>query len=133
MPKGLSIYDNCAVRVQGRYVAQATTVAISFVSADEIIHILGGGTRRTIAVSPSGRLIRIEWSMACPTDDTEDLRFIKRWRDVDQVKIGVDMFGSLVGISTTGYLQDPRIAGRVGGAIEYSISAVCEPTDFAGV
>lgn len=133
MPKGLSIYDNCAVRVAGRYVAQSTQVTLSFVSSDEVIHLLGAGSKRTFAVNPSGRLVRVQWTMACPTDDTEDLRFVRQWRDVERVKIGVDMLGSLVGISTTGYLQDPQFSGKVGGMLDYSISAVCEPADFTGV
>ena len=133
MPKGLAIYDNCAVRVQGRYVAQMTQVTVDFESSDEVLNILGGGTKKTLVVVPSGRFIRVQWSMAVATDDTEDLRFIRQWRDVERVKIGVDMLGSGAGFSTEGYLQAPQLVAKVGSALEYSISAICEPTDFQGV
>lgn len=132
MPKGLATYDNCAVRVNGRYVAQSTSVSVAFMSADEVLYLLGGGTRRTMAINPSGRSVKVEWKMVCATDDTEDLRFVRQWRDVELVKIGVDMLGSLQGISTTGYLQDPRLDAKVGAALEYSVSAICDVTDFLG-
>jgi len=126
----LSLYDQAALRIEGRYLEQCTGVSASFISADKVIHILGGGSMNWMLVCPGERAINLEWRMACATDDVEDLRLIRKWRNCEPVRIGIDMMGSRLGISTKGFLQSPSLRGQVGSALEYSMSAICNVTDF---
>lgn len=127
---GLRIYDRAAVRIGGRYVAHSTSVRISFHSTDEIVSLLGGGTKRTFVLSPGVRLIIIQWDMVVPSDDSTDLGLIRTFLDCDRVKVGVDMFGSGLSVSSEGFLKEPTLAGSVGANLTYSITFIGEPDAF---
>lgn len=127
---GLRIYDRAAVRVNGRYVVHSTSVKLSYRASDSIVTLLGGGSKKTFAVAPGARLLQIQWSMCVPSDESDDLMLIRSFANCDRVKVGVDMFGSGLGLTSEGFLQEPSLSSQIGSTMEYSISFIGEPATF---
>lgn len=129
-PQQLKIYERAAVRVDGRFVSQSTRVAVSFHSSDAITTFLGGGTKNRFALEPDTRLVKVDWTMVVPTTEADDLQFIKKYLDAEQVRLGVVMFGSRLAMDSKGWILAPSLGGSVGSSVEYSCGFIGAPGTF---
>jgi hypothetical protein len=64
----MRIYSSAAVTVNGKLLAEATSVEVEYLDSDEVLFILGGGTSKTVLVNPQGRHMRITWDQAVPSE-----------------------------------------------------------------
>lgn len=126
----MEIYDALAVSVAGRFVAQQTQVSIEYIDSDSVISLLGGGTSKTLAVVPAGRMMRVSWDMAVPSIDSSDMTFIDQYVAVSEVKIGVLLRGNGGQLSAVGYLQKPILSSAYGSNLVYSISWIGPQAGF---
>lgn len=126
----LRIYDRAGVSVAGRYIVQNTRVSVDYIGSDEKLLLLGAGTKRRFAISPDTRLMTIGWTMMVPSDDAADFVFLRNFLDCEEVKVSVHLFGQRRALSTTGWIQEPKLSCSVGSSLEYSCSLVGPPGDF---
>lgn len=126
----LSIYNQAAVAINGRYIAQNTKVQVSFSASDTVKPLLGGGSSKTFVLSPDTRLLQVQWSMCLPSNDSTDLQFIRTFLDCEQVTLAVHLLGSRQAMTSTGFLRDPALTAQVGSTLEYSCAFIGPPGTF---
>ena len=128
------IYDQCAVAVNGEMLANATTVSVEYVDSDQAIALLGGGTKRTMATIVGGRMMRVSFDIAVPSNTNahmHDVGLIERYIDAQTVNVQVFMLGSGKQLKSVGQLQAPNLRAAVAQSVAFSISFIGEPAAFS--
>ena len=128
------IYDQCAVALNGEMLANATTVSVEYVDSDQAIALLGGGTKRTMATIVGGRMMRVSFDIAVPSNTNahmHDVGLIERYIDAQTVNVQVFMLGSGKQLKSVGQLQAPNLRAAVAQSVAFSISFIGEPAAFS--
>lgn len=136
------IYSSAAVTVNGKLLAEATTVEVEYVDSDEVLFALGAGTDKTVIVNPQARHMRISWDQAVPSqappsglpgfiegvtllDNPFD--YLSMYVDNEPATISVISLGRvdrIVGVN--GLIQTPRMRFSVGQNSVLSLSWIGE-------
>lgn len=109
----MDVFDQCAVYVNGQLDALAVEVTVGVQDSDEVKTFLGAGSQKTVALSPGGRYLSIQWSSAVPQTG-HNLRLWRKFIDAEAVTVRVVQQGGGLSITSTGYLQAPSISAGVG-------------------
>ncbi|NUP13747.1 MAG: hypothetical protein HOW73_47530 [Polyangiaceae bacterium] len=117
------VYDQFAMTIAGDLQSECTALGIQYMSSDEVLSVLGGGTNRTVIVSPGERYMRITWSFCVPSFG-DDLDLLRKYADCEEIAYTVFAMGSKKTIRSTGWLMQPNIRGQVGSNTMVELSIV---------
>jgi hypothetical protein len=125
----VEVFDRCCVYVNGDLQALAVDVTVGNQNADQVISLLGQGSKRTMALAPGGRYLTIEWSSAVSQDGVP-LRLWETYNSAEPVQVRVVQMGGGSTITSNGYLQAPSVTSTVGQNQSVSNSFVGEPAEW---
>jgi hypothetical protein len=123
------VYDNAAVVLNGSVMSEATTVTISYETGDEVVPVLGGGSRKTISFAPGGRYMRVEFDLAVPVLGP-DLDVFDRFIDVETVTLQVFLRGNGGRLDSQGWIMAPTFNAAVAQSANIHVSFVGEADTF---
>lgn len=115
------IYEALAVSIAGKFVVQQTQVTVEYIDSDTAVSFLGGGAELTMAIIPGGRMMRVSFEMAVPSEDSSDFTFIEQYANCSEVKLGITLRGNGAQASAIGFLQRPRLTSAYGSNLVYAI------------
>lgn len=141
----LRIYSAATVTMGGKLLAEMTSVEVEYIDSDEVLHVLGGGTGRTVLINPQGRHMRISFDMAIPSESLpvgsvgfidgvtlfdNPYDYLTSYLNCDPQTISVIALGRadrIVGVN--GLLQQPKLRFAVGQNSVYSLSWIGEAAE----
>lgn len=119
------IYEQAIIYVQGLIFVDATSIEVSYADADKPIFLLDG----TFAVAPGERIMRISVANAISVE-SDIHKMTEKYINVESLQFAVQLYGSGLRLSSTGFLSAPGYSFAVAQNASYQVGLVGKPASF---
>lgn len=120
-----SVYDNAAISVEGKLLADAASISVQYMDSDKPILLLDG----TMTVAPSGRLMTVE-VLDYFTVDGPEHELLKDYLSSRRIGLGIQLIGSGKRLITTGFLKAPSLTAAVRQTLAFKVGFIGAAADW---